>query len=217
MVSAGAQTSGRGREGRGWFSAPGLGLYVTFAFRLADSRRLSLLSIVSGVAAADMLAGWTGWEFILKWPNDILGSGKKVAGILCENMVAGETVTCLVGIGINLNHGPEDFPVELQATAASLRTLTGKEWPVAEGRERLAAGMAAWLRKLERNPDLVIDRARDLNRLFMGKEISFHHRGATCLGICRGLAADGGLKLETAAGKLKVFYSGEIGDPPRRA
>jgi len=210
MVSAGTQSSGRGREGHSWFSAPGLGLYVTFAFRLADARRLSLLSIVSGVAAVDMLNGWTGMEFALKWPNDVLGGGKKVAGILCENMVVGEAVTCLVGIGINLNQRPADFPAELQAAAASLRTLTGREWPVGEGRERLAAEMTAWLWRLAGDPQAVIDRARALNRPFVGKEISFHHQGKTCLGVCRGLAADGGLQLETAGGELQVFYSGEI-------
>ncbi len=210
MVSAGAQSSGRGREGRIWFSAPGLGLYVTFAFRLADVRRLSLLSIVSGVAAADMLAGWTRRDFVLKWPNDVLGAGKKIAGTLCENMVVGEAVTCLVGIGINVNQQAGDFPIDLQERAGSLRQLTGREWPVEEGRDRLAAEMAAWLQRLEGDPESVIDRARVLNRPFLGKKISFHHQGKICLGVCRGLAADGGLQLETAGRELRVFYSGEI-------
>jgi BirA family biotin operon repressor/biotin-[acetyl-CoA-carboxylase] ligase len=211
MVSAGAQSSGRGREGRGWFSPPGLGLYVTFAFRLADARRLSLLSLVSGVAACDMLTHWTGREFVLKWPNDVLGEGKKIAGILCENTISGEAVTCLSGVGMNLNQLGEDFPRELRERAASLRMLTGREWPVAEAGERLAAAMVSWLRRLVAgDTDAVLERARELSRSFLGREIGFHQRGAIRRGICLGLADDGGLRLQMAGGEEAVFYGNEI-------
>ncbi len=213
MVCAGYQSDGRGREDRVWSSAPGLGLYVTFAFRLADARTLSLLSIVSGVAVADMLCAWTGMEFDLKWPNDVLAGGGKVAGILCENMVTGEKITCLVGIGINVNQLAEDLPVELRQRAASLRMLSGKAWSLDEGRERLAACLADWLRRLAAGEaGAVLDRARALSRSFLGREISFRQQGNDRRGICRGLADDGGLLLETTAGKEKIFYNGEIID-----
>jgi len=211
MVCAGGQSSGRGREGRGWFSAPGLGLYVTFAFRLVDARRLSLLSLVSGVAVCDMLADWTGREFVLKWPNDVLGGGKKVAGILCENMINGDVATCLAGVGVNLNQRAGDFPPELRTRAASLRMLTGREWPVAEGCERLAAVLASWLRRLAAGAaDIVLERARELSRSFLGREVRFHHGGRACSGVYRGLADDGGLLLETDGGQRTVFYGDEI-------
>jgi len=211
MVGTGAQSSGRGRENRGWFSAPGLGLYVTFAFRLADARGLSLLSLVSGVAVCDMLGAWTGREFVLKWPNDVLGEGKKVAGILCENMISGEAATCLAGVGVNLNHLAADFPPELRTRAASLRMLTGGEWPVAAARERLAVAMASWLRRLAAgDTGAVLERARELSRSFLGREIGFHQRGGTCRGVYRGLADDGGLRLQTDGGEETVFYGNEI-------
>jgi BirA family biotin operon repressor/biotin-[acetyl-CoA-carboxylase] ligase len=210
MVSAAVQTAGRGRESRSWISPENLGIYATFGFHLPDNRGLSLLSIASGVAVIDMLEHWTGTVFALKWPNDIQADGKKVAGILCETIINAEKIICLVGIGINVNQAAGDFPEELRERAGSLRQLTGKEWPVEEGRERLAAEMTAWLWRLAGDPQAVIDRARALNRPFVGKEISFHHQGKTCLGVCRGLAADGGLQLETAGGELQVFYSGEI-------
>lgn len=211
MVSAGAQSSGRGRESRGWFSAPGLGLYVTFAFRLADARRLPLLSLASGVAVCDMLAAWSGREFVLKWPNDVLGEGRKVAGILCENMISGEAATCLAGIGINLNHLAADFPPELRTRAASLRMLAGGEWPVAAARDRLAAAMVSWLgRLIAGDTGALLDRARELSRSFLGREVRFHHGGRSCRGICRGLADDGGLRLQTLDGEETVFYGDEI-------
>ena len=95
-----------------------------------------------------MLRAWTGMEFALKWPNDVLAGGMKVAGILCENMVAGEKITCLVGIGINVNQLAEDLPAELRQRAASLRLLSGREWPLDEGRDRLAA----WLGRMAAAP-----------------------------------------------------------------
>ncbi|HEX7503434.1 MAG TPA: biotin--[acetyl-CoA-carboxylase] ligase [Acidobacteriota bacterium] len=210
MVSAAAQTEGRGREGRGWYSAPDLGIYATFAFTLAE-RFLSFLSLAAGVAVADMLAGWTGGEFTLKWPNDVLGAGRKVAGVLCENIVASGQVTCLVGIGINVNHGPEDFPEELRERAGSLRLVTEQSWPLADGRARLAASMAAWLQRLAAGrPDAILTRARRLSRSFLGREIQFHKQGRILRGTFRGLAADGGLRLEVAGQDEQVFYNGEI-------
>jgi BirA family biotin operon repressor/biotin-[acetyl-CoA-carboxylase] ligase len=211
MVSADSQSGGRGREGRGWSSAPGLGLYATFAFRLPDARGLPLLSIASGVAVADMLTAWTGMAFALKWPNDVLGGDRKVAGILCENMVAGERLTCLVGIGITVNQETDDFPPELRPRAGSLRLMSGVTWPLAAGRRRLALTLADGLRQAQAGEAAaILARARDLGRSFLGREISFRQLGRDWRGVYRGLAADGGLLLETEGEREKVFYSGEI-------
>jgi len=211
MVSATGQSCGRGRDDRSWFSPEGLGIYTTFAFSLADARGLSFLSILAGIAVADMLEGWTGGEFALKWPNDVLASGRKVAGILCENTVSGERITCLVGIGINVNHRESDFPPELRQQAGSLRTLTGREWPVAEGRERLAAGMASWLQRLETGRTAgILRRARFLSRHLLGQKIVFRQQGSVWQGIFRGLAPDGALRLEAEGKENRIFYSGEI-------
>lgn len=210
MVSAAAQLSGRGRDDRGWFSAPDLGLYATFAFHLAVGPGLPLVAIAAGVAVAEMLERWTKREFTLKWPNDVLADGKKIAGILCENMVRAENITCLVGIGININQQAGDFPLGLRERAGSLKTLTGEAWPVAESPGRLAASLAAWLKKLENGQSAgILRRARRLSRSYLRREISFHHQGRILRGTFCGLAADGGLLLKVAGQKKKVFYSGE--------
>jgi len=215
VVSAAAQSSGRGRDGREWLSTPGLGLYATFAFHLPASA-LPFLAIASGVAVAGMLERWTGREFTLKWPNDILAGGKKIAGILCENTVKSEKITCLVGIGVNVNHETEDFPADFRGRAGSLKLLTGDAWPVDAGLDRLAAAMAACLEELAlaRSAE-IIGRARQLSRSYLEQEITFHHQGQVIHGIFCGLAADGGLLLKSADGEEKVFYSGEISDPVR--
>jgi BirA family transcriptional regulator, biotin operon repressor / biotin---[acetyl-CoA-carboxylase] ligase len=211
VVTADVQTAGRGRESRAWASPENLGIYATFGFALPDKRSLPLLSIVSGVAVSGMLAGWTGRTFAMKWPNDVLAGGKKIAGILCETVINAERIICLAGIGINVNQRLEDFPPELRGRAGSLKLLTGREWPVAEGRERLAAGMALWLGKLMTDDRAgIMDRARDLSRSFFGQAISFHHQGQVIRGVFLDIAADGGLLLGLAGGEKKTFYSGEL-------
>jgi BirA family biotin operon repressor/biotin-[acetyl-CoA-carboxylase] ligase len=211
MVSAAVQTAGRGRESRSWNSPENLGIYATFGFYLPDNRGLSLLSITSGIAAIDMLEHWTGKVFALKWPNDILADGKKIAGILCETMINADKIICLVGIGMNVNHDIEDFPAALRNRAGSLKLLTGVEWPLDSGRERLAASMAAWIKKLAKNHRTsIIGRARHLSRSFLGQAITFHHQGQVNRGIFLDIAPDGGLLLGLPDAEKKVYYSGEI-------
>ena len=141
------------------------------------------LPLAAGIAVSGMLEGWTGKNFALKWPNDILADGKKIAGILCETIVNADKILCLAGIGINVNQQPGDFPDDLRERAGSLRQLTGVEWPVGAGRERLAASMASWLGKLFADGgSAIIDRARQLSRAFLGQTISFHHQGRSRAG-----------------------------------
>lgn len=210
-VCAGSQSAGRGREGRSWSSPAGMGLYVTFAFRLADPRHLALVPLASGVAVCEALAAWTGRAFALKWPNDVLGGGRKVAGILCEGTVSGEEAVSLAGIGVNLNQREADLPAELRRRAASLLMLTGREWAADGGLERLAEVLPAWMGRLqEGGAEAIVARARELTRPFLGRAIRFRQGGRDWSGVCRGLAGDGGLRLETAPGEETVLYSGEI-------
>lgn len=211
MVSADVQTAGRGRENRDWISLENLGIYATFGFYLPDKRGLSLLSIASGIAVIDMLKNWTGKVFALKWPNDILADGKKVAGILCETVINADKITCLVGIGVNVNQASSDFPDTLCGRAGSLKLLTGVEWPLPCGRELLAASITSWLEKLAKDRrSIIVRRARQLSRFFLGQTISFHHQGLVTQGIFLDIAPDGGLLLGLPSGEKKIFYSGEL-------
>jgi BirA family biotin operon repressor/biotin-[acetyl-CoA-carboxylase] ligase len=211
MVSADVQTAGRGRDNRAWNSPANLGIYATFGFMLPERRALSLLSILCGVALADMLESWTGVTFALKWPNDLLAAGRKVAGILCETIVKADQVVCLAGIGVNVNQERGDFPGDLSDRAGSLKMLTGREWPLADGRERLAASMAFWLQKLRHDERAaVIGRARQLSRPFLGRPIRFHHQGRDAQGVFVNIADDGGLRLQLPGGGEQTFYSGDF-------
>jgi BirA family biotin operon repressor/biotin-[acetyl-CoA-carboxylase] ligase len=109
-VLAGQQTAGQGRHGRSWHSEAASGIYCSIVLTPAPALTLAL-----GLATADAIARATGMVCDLRWPNDVMLAGKKVAGILVQNAIA--------GIGINVNH--TSFPPELASAATSLRLHTG--------------------------------------------------------------------------------------------
>lgn len=122
VIVADRQTAGRGRQGRSWHSAPGLGLWFTVALEGLEEG----LSFAAGIAVRDALADRIALK--VKWPNDLLCNGKKVCGILVEHR-AGRTA---LGVGINVHHTPDDFPAELRAKAGSLQSEAGGDWNRAE-------------------------------------------------------------------------------------
>ncbi|MGA9625881.1 MAG: biotin--[acetyl-CoA-carboxylase] ligase [Bryobacteraceae bacterium] len=110
VVLADRQTAGQGRHGRRWHSEPRSGIYCSIVLKPAPALTLAL-----GLATADAIKRATGIVCDLRWPNDVMLAGKKVAGILVRNAIA--------GIGINVNH--TSFPAELASEATSLRLHTG--------------------------------------------------------------------------------------------
>lgn len=113
------QTAGRGRLGRAWHSAPGLGLWFTVCLEGED---LGGLTFAAALALRDVLAGRC--DPRVKWPNDVLVNGKKVSGILVER----RRKRTALGIGLNVHHRPEDFPEEFREKAGSLDSEIGGEW-----------------------------------------------------------------------------------------
>ena len=109
VVLAGEQTAGQGRHGRRWHSEAASGIYCSVVLKPAPALTLAL-----GLATADAIARAAGVACDLRWPNDLMLAGKKVAGILVQNAIA--------GIGINANQ--TSFPPELASEATSLRLHT---------------------------------------------------------------------------------------------
>jgi BirA family biotin operon repressor/biotin-[acetyl-CoA-carboxylase] ligase len=133
------QSEGRGRLGRSWHAPRGTSVLVSILLRPAvEPPRLPELSVVAGGAVAEAIGEATGLEPAIKFPNDVLVGGRKVAGILAE---AGDGRVAL-GIGVNANQTAEQLPREVQTEATSLRIELGR--PV----ER-AALLAALLMRLE--------------------------------------------------------------------
>lgn len=121
VVLAEEQTAGRGRRGRSWTAPPRSSILMSALLfpppALADPAWLTALA---AVAVAEVVSEWTGAAAAIKWPNDVRVEGRKIAGILVE---CGDGA--VVGIGVNGNVEPDDFPADLRGAATSLGTLVG--------------------------------------------------------------------------------------------
>jgi BirA family biotin operon repressor/biotin-[acetyl-CoA-carboxylase] ligase len=140
------QTAGRGRLGRPWYAQPGTSVLVSIQLRPdVDVPRLPELSIVAGLAAADAIETETGVRPDMRFPNDLLIGGRKVAGILAE--ARDERV--VLGIGINANLTEEELPLDVDTPATSLLVETGARIDrarlLATLLEKLEARYDAWV------------------------------------------------------------------------
>jgi BirA family biotin operon repressor/biotin-[acetyl-CoA-carboxylase] ligase len=141
------QTEGRGRLGRRWHSPPGVSLLFSILLEPAvETPRLPELSLVAGQAVAEALAASTDVTPDVKPPNDIILSGRKVAGILAE----ARDGRVILGIGVNVNVPEPDLPAEVGLPATSLLVETGREVDRAELLvvilERLEQAYDDWVR-----------------------------------------------------------------------
>jgi len=129
IITTEQQTSGRGRLGRSWHSPPGSGIYVSFIIRPGFSpENAPGISVMTALALAETLAGFCPGKVKIKWPNDVMISDRKVAGILTElSAEKGKINHLIVGVGINVNQKKDDFPEELRKTATSLRLIMRKK------------------------------------------------------------------------------------------
>ena len=149
VVVADQQLAGRGRRGRTWRAPAGTSLLASIVVRpRLPQSLLSTLSLTTAVAVAEALRRVTKVDARLKWPNDVLVAGKKVAGILLESrMSGGSSVVTIIGVGINL--GQREFPPDLAEGATSIALETGQ----APSRESVLAALLeefdAWRARLE--------------------------------------------------------------------
>lgn len=151
LVTADAQTAGRGRLGRVWSSPPGRDIYASVILRPGlPSAEFGALALAVGVGLREGLLACFGElpELQLKWPNDLLLEGRKLAGILCESRWRGSQVEVVVGFGVNVHRERAEFEPQLRDRATSLALALAPE-----RRRGRAAILAAILATLERELD----------------------------------------------------------------
>ena len=213
VVVADYQTAGRGRWGRSWEAPPGSALLFSLVLRPRPDM-VRLLTTLAGVACAAGLRNATELEPGLKWPNDVILSGRKVAGILVETRVAGTRITAaVVGMGINVSSRPDDFSPEVAATATSLAVemeASGRGEPP----ER-AVLLAAILEQFDHryggewSPPHLLEEATGLS-VVLGRAVRIRSpQGDVIEGVAKGLTADGALEIESG-GSVSVVDSGEV-------
>lgn len=193
LVTAAAQTAGRGRQGRGWVAPPGCALLMSVVLReLQDHARL--LPLAAGVAVAQVC----GPEARIKWPNDVLvADGGKVAGILAEGRpLEGWAV---LGIGLNVAVDVDDLPPALHGVAGTLGLARGDV-------ERLLQELLAALSEtLTLEPQALLEALRERDAL-LGQEISW----AAGNGRAVGIDGAGRLLVRLEEGRTLTLDAGEV-------
>lgn len=189
LVTATAQTAGRGRQGRSWSAPPGRALVLSIVLRDPSP----LLPLIAAAAVADV----AGDDALVKWPNDVLVGGRKVAGILAEGRP--QERWAVLGMGVNVAVRPADLPPELRETAGTLGLPARELEPTLE---RLLTALERWLVA----PDaevLAMLRARDA---LAGRPVRWH--GGT--GTARGIDDEGRLLVERPSGERVALDAGEV-------
>jgi BirA family biotin operon repressor/biotin-[acetyl-CoA-carboxylase] ligase len=211
---AGAQTSGRGRRGREWFSPPGSGLYFSTVVRRASLA--PWLTLAGGVAVAEGIRTATGLPVQIKWPNDIVsvsGTGfrsrRKIAGILAEASSVPQGVQHVI-LGIGINVGAASFPPELADRAGSIETELGRAIDAGALLAQVLAGVNRVLSEVEQaGPPTLFTRWLELAPSATGERIEWEGPHGTQTGVSAGLAEDGALLARTAEGLARIV-AGEV-------
>ncbi|HWC13768.1 MAG TPA: biotin--[acetyl-CoA-carboxylase] ligase [Actinomycetota bacterium] len=210
------QTGGRGRWGRTWFSAPRKLLQFSLILRPdLEAARHGLLTAGLGVACARAIRATSRLAVQVKWPNDVVLEGRKLAGLLVESsMIAGKITVAVCGIGINVHLTAADIPDDLGTTASSLATEAARtRGACVPERARL---LAAILREIELlypsitgDPAAVLDAASELSCV-LGRDVTIRHAdGAIATGRAERFDDDAALMLATDEGAVRIQV-GEI-------
>lgn len=209
IVMADAQTSGRGRRGRVWFSPPGSGLYISIVLspgraRLDPDRATTLLTLTAGVALAEGIEAATGLRVDLKWPNDVYAGRRKLAGILAE------AAAPHVVLGYGINAGSAAYPPELADRATSLETELGRRVDrAALGAETIAAVARRYRDLLDGQFDAILDAWRARAPGGRGARVEWSAPDGVCRGTTAGVD-DRGALLVQVDDRIVRIVGGEV-------
>lgn len=212
VVVAEAQRRGKGRLGRRWESPAGVNLYCSVILRPPVlPPRAAQLTFLSSVAVARAIEATTPLHPFIKWPNDLLLNGRKVAGLLNEMSAETEKVNFIVlGIGVNINMRSDQFPADLRHPATSLLIEGGK--PVSRlafTRALLEALDALYAAYLDHGYGPV--REEWLARCnFLGRQVRVSFQENELTGSAQGIDEDGALLVKLPTGKVERVLAGDV-------
>jgi BirA family biotin operon repressor/biotin-[acetyl-CoA-carboxylase] ligase len=222
VVIAEQQRAGRGRNARSWHSPPG-GLWMTLAWPDPRPAHIPAAALLAGLAVVRAIAGTVAEppheHLAIKWPNDILIDGRKVAGILAELVAQRPRTgtpptlrTLLIGIGINANQDPASLPDNPRLPATTLRQACGSAPTVRQLADAVLAHLVPLLEQQahQQNAELAPAIHADISsRLaFKGERVRFQEGGKTRIGTLEGIDTAGRLRVRTPSGVLELA-SGE--------
>ena len=198
-IFAEEQTDGRGRGGNSWYSSRAENILVSIILA-KDKLDTELLSLTFAVAVAEAV----GTRARIKWPNDIIVNGKKVAGILLESKPDKKNSNCVIGIGINCHQNKDSFPAELREIATSMDIENGSYADRNSLAKRVLTSIDHWLKTADKDSGKVVERWRQLS-IQLGHRVTVIFNGKSYCGNCIGVDPQKGLILQLDRGGVRMF------------
>ncbi|HEY2919084.1 MAG TPA: biotin--[acetyl-CoA-carboxylase] ligase [Candidatus Binatia bacterium] len=212
VVLAESQTHGRGRLGRRWESPPLANLYLSVILRpkLAPVHAPQI-TLMAAVALAETVGSFIPQKVTIKWPNDILVNGKKLAGILTEAACVPERVEYVIlGIGVNVNYPIDSMPQELRQGATSLLDLTRIEVNRESFLRRLIQDLDRCYGDLEQSGFEPLAPRWEAHFGLRGQRVRVELIDQVVVGRARGIAQDGALLVQGDDGTLQKVIAGDV-------
>ncbi len=198
-IFAEEQTAGRGRAGTKWISGPADSILCSIVLTKTKCGA-ELLSLTMAVAVAEAV----GKSAKIKWPNDIILNGKKVAGILLESKTFDSKTTYILGIGINCHQKRDSFPSELQSIATSIDIESKTICDRISLAKRLLYSIDYWLEIMAKDGTEIIEQWRKMSTL-LGQRLILIYNGTKFTGNCVGIDPEKGLILQLETGGVRMF------------
>jgi BirA family transcriptional regulator, biotin operon repressor / biotin---[acetyl-CoA-carboxylase] ligase len=214
VVIADAQTAGHGRFAKPWFSPPGVNIYASVLYRPAIApREVGGFSFVASLAVSDAILA-EGMRSTIKWPNDVLVGGKKVAGTLVEFAVQdGLVAYVILGFGVNVNVSRKALRGALGTSglaADSLREIAGHDLDRNVLAGRIVNALDRWVKTCRTGGlDPVLDAWRDRD-ILTGRRVEVRGEGPSWLGRVLGVDREGHLVLRDPRGQQRRVIAGEV-------
>jgi len=221
VVFAEEQTAGRGRADNKWHGSRSDSILCSIVLTFSKLNA-ELLSLTCAVAVAEAIGKSAKGEAKIKWPNDIMLNGKKVAGILLESTsnsrgvnnvipakagIHNDRRTYIIGIGINCHQTKDSFPSELQSIATSIDLENNSTSDRISLAKRLLASMEHWLEVAAQTSERVIEQWRNLS-VQLGHRVKLNYNRREFSGNCIGIDPEKGLILQLDTGGVRMFDVG---------
>ena len=211
IVVSEAQTLGRGRLNRGWFSPPGGGVWVSVILRPPfPPQEAPKCTLMAAVATVEAIREVSGLACGIKWPNDILWQGRKLVGILTEMSAEMDAINFVVlGIGINVSLQENDFPEELRNIGASISMGAGREVSRVEVLQKLLERLEYWYDVVKKEGFEPVLKAWRRESITLGQPVRVLAGEETYDGVAEELAEDGSLLVRTE-NDLRRVLAGDV-------
>ena len=204
------QTQGRGRRGRSWVSPKGQGLWMSLLIRpKLPPAKAQLITLAAALAMAEAVAVETGLTTQIKWPNDLVVSGKKICGILLELSGDLDHIAYVV-VGTGLNVGKDAFPPELAQQATSLEGLLGQPVKRAPILRAYLTAMEHHMESLEKSGLAGILPSYEKRSCTLLKPVRVEGGGESFSGLAAGLDEDGALLVKLENGTLRRVLAADV-------